>query len=139
MSQDKIIQSGVKYWNQWRQENPSLLADLRGAKLSGLHLQGALLHDVALVGADLSFADLRNVNLSRSDLRGAMLTHADLRGADLRGAVLTDVHGGFGNTFVDITDADFSGKRVWGATLGEVLLNPVTRIGSIQDLRPSCI
>jgi hypothetical protein len=135
----QIIQAGVKQWNQWRRENPSVLADLRGAKLSRLHLQGALLHDVALTGADLSFADLRDADLSRSDLRGAMLTHSDLRGADLRGTVLTDVHGGMGNTLVDITDADLSGTRFGWTILGDVYLNRITGIGSIQHFGPSYI
>lgn len=80
---------GVEAWNKWREENPSITPDLRGANFSGKYL----IHGMNL-GVNLSNADLQEANLSRTclinaDLRDADLSKADLQGADLGNANLT--------------------------------------------------
>jgi len=94
---DKLRQ-GAKVWNKWREENPEVQLDFRGADLSrksfsGVHVRAARsglslpTGPFPLIGANLSKADLRGVNL-----RGADLTETDLRGADLAGAQLCYAH-----------------------------------------------
>jgi Pentapeptide repeats (8 copies) len=56
-----LLKQGMATWNAWREENPDIQPDLRGAELS-------------------NFPDL-----SGADLSGANLVHADLVGAELRG------------------------------------------------------
>jgi uncharacterized protein YjbI with pentapeptide repeats len=53
------LESGVESWNEWREEHPDIVPDLRG---------------VSLLGADLRDANLSNANLSGADLSGADLT-----------------------------------------------------------------
>ncbi|MBF6341257.1 toll/interleukin-1 receptor domain-containing protein [Nocardia abscessus] len=134
-----ILAAGVDRWNQWRQNNPTMLPDLRGANLRGSVLTGAQLSDAVLIGADLSDTDLCGAYLSRADLRGALLTRADLRDADLRGAVLTDVIAGPGNAMVDITDADFTGANFGWTVIGDVYLNRMIGVGRIRHSGPSYI
>jgi Pentapeptide repeats (8 copies) len=69
----RIIEQGLAAWNEWRQKNPELIPDPRGANLSE---------------ANLSRADLRDACLSATDLRGANLSGARLNGAELGGANL---------------------------------------------------
>jgi hypothetical protein len=92
-----------------RPDQPSLrlsTADLRKARMYGLHFQSALLgrsnlcaarlYDANLIGADLGGADLSDSHLMRSDLSEANLRRADLRGAQLDGArligAMADLH-----------------------------------------------
>lgn len=133
----QLVQAGSDAWNEWRQNNPTTLADLRGAPLRGCQLQSARLHDVNFAGADLSSSNLRGADLRRSDLRGALLTDSDLRKADFRSAVLADVTGGIGNSVIDITNADFT-EAVFGWTLiGDIYLNRMIGIGQIRHAGPS--
>src|SRR5947209_6618257 len=88
----------VRAWNAWRQQQPDVGIDLRGASLSKAHLAeadlrhvnltGAILSDADLTGALLSDADLSKVDLRTVDLSGADLRKVDLSGADLRRAHL---------------------------------------------------
>ena len=70
-----ILKKGVEAWNAWRDENPDIRPDLRGANLRE---------------ANLSRANLAGADLSRANLFWACLNHADLTGADLTGC---RVHG----------------------------------------------
>jgi len=65
------LKKGVKAWNEWREENPAITADLVEANLRTANFEGA----------NLSGAHLEGTNLLGANLKGA-----DLRGADLRGA-----------------------------------------------------
>jgi hypothetical protein len=65
----RILEHGVKAWNEWREENPTIrpdlaLADLSEAKLIVAHFTTAV----------LSEADLRGANLGGANLLGADLT-----------------------------------------------------------------
>jgi hypothetical protein len=79
-----------------------IVADLRGADLSGARLRAA----------DLNMADLREADLSGADLSGARLRAADLSGARLRAADLSGA---------DLHEADLSGADLNGADLGSAM------------------
>jgi hypothetical protein len=107
-----ILKQGVEAWNQWREENPKIRPDLRGADLRGTDLRrvdlritdlrGADLRDANLESSDMSYAklkwgklsgailkktDMYGADLSKTDLDNSNLDDADLREADLRNAL----------------------------------------------------
>ena len=51
-----LVDGGVGEWNQWRQQNPRIKADLREADLSEVNLSGVNLRETDLREADLSGA-----------------------------------------------------------------------------------
>jgi uncharacterized protein YjbI with pentapeptide repeats len=109
---------GVRLWNQWRKQNPTLRPDLRGADLRRLDLSrtnfsNADLSKAKLSRARLSSARLRGANLSKTDLYEASLHGADLREANLCGANLHDASLGL----VKAKGADLSRAYVAGANL----------------------
>jgi uncharacterized protein YjbI with pentapeptide repeats len=89
----KELQEILRLHSLWLNDDPDgLIADLRGANLSGVDLQdadlrGANLSGANLLGADLRDADLRDADLCRADLLGADLRDADLRGAKLNQSI----------------------------------------------------
>ncbi|HEY9401756.1 MAG TPA: toll/interleukin-1 receptor domain-containing protein [Pyrinomonadaceae bacterium] len=104
----KILEQGVKVWNNWRKEHREILvpqlvgADLNGVDLNGAYLRAACLdsaylNDVVLKDADLNGASLRDARLRDADLRDADLRDADLRRADFKGADLrrADLNGAY--------------------------------------------
>ncbi len=94
------IRAGAVVWNKWRRDNPSIVPDLNGLRISASELQfGAVqggpvdfsrteLSQAVLVHATLIEANLAGAALAKADLSYARLNKADLRGADLRGAKL---------------------------------------------------
>jgi hypothetical protein len=94
----RILSRGVRFWNQWRQENPEVVPDL----------SFCVLEDANLAGIDLSRADLYCASLEWTDLTGASFDGADLCGADLSGANVsnTGLGGGLGLTQTQINEAD---------------------------------
>ena len=133
------LKAGVKDWNQWRIEQPSvpidfshaslLQADLRTVDLSNADLTGADLRMANLAGANLREAELRNADLSKgfyrlanfsganlreawldeADLYSAYLGKADLQQAQLLKAYLCDA---------DFQEANLMGADIRGAYLG---------------------
>jgi len=108
-----ILRQGAKVWNKWREENPDVQLDFRGANLSrksfndvrgraaiaGIRLPTgsfplieANLSKVDLRGANLRGADLTETNLQEADLTGAQLCYAHLVGTKLENATLTGCH-----------------------------------------------
>ena len=108
-----ILRQGAKVWNKWREENPDVQLDFRGANLSrksfndvharaaglGIRLPTgpfplieANLSNVNLIGANLRGADLTETNLQEADLTGAQLCYAHLVGTKLENATLTGCH-----------------------------------------------
>src|SRR5262245_8180270 len=114
------IRAGATVWNRWRRDNPSIVPDLNGLRISASELQfGAVqggpvdfsrteLSQAVLVHATLIEANLAGAVLSKADLSYCRLNKADLRGADLRGAKLA---------YADLTDARLDGAFVCGADL----------------------
>jgi uncharacterized protein YjbI with pentapeptide repeats len=114
----KILNQGVKVWNQWRKENPEtepnisyanpgwlqlvdvnpgepnahielVVEDFCGADFSGTNLNGAKLIGANLKDADFHEAKLIGTTLNEADLSGTNFRAADLNGANLVGANLT--------------------------------------------------
>ena len=86
----EILKQGVDVWNQWRENNPKVKADLPEADLTKAILFGADLSKANLTDADLNEADLSKANLSYAGLYNADLTKANLSGANLSGANLSN-------------------------------------------------
>ncbi len=80
----EVIHQGVRAWNLWREENPTIQPELEGANLEGYNLAG-----INLSGAKLLWTNLSNANLQKANLRGAHVSSANLEGADLRLANLS--------------------------------------------------
>jgi TIR domain/Pentapeptide repeats (8 copies) len=96
MADDKqldFIRQGVAAWNAWRDKNPRVLPQLRGAKLRKANLSGAMLSSADLNGAVLSGAVLIEANLGRADLSGAVLSGAFLFETLFGDTNLKDVRG----------------------------------------------
>ena len=67
----ETLKKGADAWNAWRNANPRIEPDLRGADLRGSGQRGP-----GLSGADLFDADLREAYLRGLDLREANLSRA---------------------------------------------------------------
>lgn len=97
-----LLKDNVEKWNQWRQENPKRVANLRYADLKGLNLTNADFDRIDLTEANLSGAilngatfrraNLTEVNLSKTSLIDCDFSGADLREVDLSGAILQGVN-----------------------------------------------
>jgi uncharacterized protein YjbI with pentapeptide repeats len=93
-----ILNQGVEAWNEWRDQNPSVIpnlkrANLRGYVLDGVNFRGVnlrwtILHKASLRNADLGGTILANADLREVDLTGANLDSADMYNVDLRNAIL---------------------------------------------------
>jgi len=114
----KTLRQGIEAWNQWRQDQPQIHPDLRGANLdgedyskadlSGADLSGAILNETKPCGANLSQADLSQADLSQADLPQANLSKADLSKASFSEADLLRA---------DLSRANLSGANLSGAIL----------------------
>lgn len=114
----EILKRGVKVWNKWRKQHPTVGPDLSGANLCGLNLTGAdfnlaFHNEYVAIGATFAGEGVEEVvesnSASRADFRMADLTDANLTRAKLLGA--------------DLREAHLSGIDLWQAQLVEVLLN----------------
>ena len=148
----KILKQGVIAWNQWREENPDVIPELAGVKLSDLQLDGIHLNGADLRGSNLSHVDfrysnfmgvnlskanlrdvnfysssLRNVNLSKASLTEVMLHTADLYSADFREANLYNVKFDSANlTKAKLDRANLREVRLIGATVLKASLENAT-------------
>jgi len=118
----KILKQGVEAWNKWREENPNIGPDLRGADLShttrradfrevNFHrtdLREAKLRWANLEGAYLGRANFHGANLRRANLNSARAIQARFGSADLRGARISRAN---------LRRAYFSGANLRGASL----------------------
>jgi uncharacterized protein YjbI with pentapeptide repeats len=119
-----ILKRGVPPWNEWRDENPAMRADLSEADFTGADLIGANLSGADLVGAKLSGADLTGAKLSEADLSEGRLVRADLSGADLSGADLAGANLGEANlSGANLSEANLSGANLNWADLSQAVLN----------------
>lgn len=99
----KKFKAGPEAWNYWRRNNPSIIPDLSGAKLSGRNIDHM----------DLSGVNLTNANLSR--VRG---THVDFTGTIANGAKFDKAQLG--------EDSRFEGTMLVGASFKNATLHNVT-------------
>jgi hypothetical protein len=118
----EIFQQGIKCWNDWRDQNPSVQPDLSHENLAGwnaagitqwnmgadgVNLENANLWNTDLSGTGLIFANLKDAiliqsNLQKACLIGASLEKANLLNANLRSANLTNAN---------LEDANVSGVK----------------------------
>lgn len=73
-----VLRQGAAHWNAWRQQQPTIQPDLRGADLREANLSGYNFTDTNLQETDLSHAVLSGANLRGAHLEGANLSHARL-------------------------------------------------------------
>lgn len=116
----RILKDGWRSWNEWREQQPTIIPDLSGADLQGIDLGEFNLMDADLSGADLSEANLRDTNFCSATLRHANLSKANLLfagfdDANLEGANLSCTNLGFAS----LTDAVLNGVNFSFATLRE--------------------
>jgi Uncharacterized low-complexity proteins len=85
----KLLTTGAKNWNVWREDNPWIKPDFTGATLIGGELQGANLLRADFSQANLTGANLSEAILNRANFTGCILRGVKLGGANLSQAVLT--------------------------------------------------
>jgi hypothetical protein len=163
--QKRLLLSGAKAWNLWREAHPDAPIDLRGEDLSGVvlgiddqaaeagepfrpgyswafirgELIGYVCFPVNLAGANLQGATILNSTgciLSNADLRGAQLEHARFLHADLSGANLANAHLANANLFAAV----LAGANLDGADLTHASLigSDLTRVSFIQTTVTGC-
>lgn len=110
-----ILKQGVVVWNRWRKEYPKITPDLHRANLFEANLAGVDLNRAILVRANFEGANLR-----KADLTMANLIRANFEGADLR-------------------EAEFFDTLMGGTILGDVDLNTVKGLDTIEHIGPSYI
>ncbi|MGO8786880.1 MAG: toll/interleukin-1 receptor domain-containing protein [Terriglobia bacterium] len=130
----KILKQGVDAWNKWREENPGMIADLKGGDLTGADLRGANFQRANLTRATLIGVELNGAVLAEASLWCGNLEQANLRGADLRGAHLIRTNLERANLAgVSLIRADLTGAHLSGGDLREVDLREADLRGA--DLR----
>lgn len=114
------LRQGPRPWNEWRNENPSIIPNLVGISLSigdrqlgpinggPIDLASARLREAFLRFATLTKANLAGADLAAADLRDARLEGANLAGADLSDALLDRA---------DLAGASLAGANLCGASL----------------------
>lgn len=108
----------VKFWNEWRINNPQKLVDLSQADLSNYNLQGVNFNNVNLIYANLSNTILNEVNLSKADLSNANLQGASIYKAYCYKANFTETNLSKANLAeTDISLANFRSANLEGANL----------------------
>jgi len=129
----QILNKGKDFWNEWRQREPDVMPDLRGAQLTEMDshqrkpLRRKNLRGFDLRKADLGKTNLRAVDLSQADislgyLDRAILTEADLTGANLQGVNLDAADLSEANLckanlyFADLQQANLTKAHCSGAT-----------------------
>lgn len=116
----RILEKGVKAFNDWRENNPFIFTNLVKADLSGMDLSGANLSRVDLSEANLSEADLSGADLRWANLKMADLSRADLKQVNLRDARLSWANlRGVNLSRTDLSRANINGVNLSGAVLSE--------------------
>ena len=78
----KILEKGVRAWNEWRIMNDPFTPDLRGANLAETNLNGTNLTSALLSGAIFTRARIIGTNFSGAFLNRAQFNEALLRGSN---------------------------------------------------------
>lgn len=137
-----ILNQGGEVWDEWREENPDIIPDLREANLyraklphslsyadlreanlcdadfSSINMTGTILYRANLSGANLSDTILVTAALYKANLRGANLYIADLTEARLYDADLSYANLSRADlSCADLSCADLNGADLSGANL----------------------
>lgn len=120
-----ILKRGVKAWNRWRADSPSVRPILVRSQFVNSDLRGADLH-----GANLMKAELCGAQLQGSELSSAVLVRADLRGAQLSGANLVEANLSGANLYkADLTSANLSRCNLQSADLVDATMKHAVLTG----------
>jgi hypothetical protein len=160
-----ILKLGAAFWNSWRDNNPKVKPNLRGANLSsiiisGVDLRNAILRDANLEKAIIRYGNLRGCDCSGANFAGADLNHANLRSVNFTNAILSNsdladtnlTHAKLCNAVLseadlylanlnhaDLTEADLSKAKVGRVLFTDVDLSTVKGLDTLQYLGPSTI
>ena len=104
----KMINIGVKEFNEWRKKNKNIILDLNDAKFSG---------------------DLSYINLSKTHLKNAVFDDAKLSFAIFDGSNLT--RASFSNC--NCSDASFTRARLIQSNFSNAIINNVNFYGTVRD------
>jgi|CXWL01.1.fsa_nt_gi uncharacterized protein YjbI with pentapeptide repeats len=129
--QHELLNAGVESWNKWREKEPELEVDLRGANLRKANLRDANLRKANLVKAILDGADLTGANLTEADLREASIQKGHFRGTELQEAYIQ--RGDFRGANLSSYDFGTSyslGANLRGANLSKAKLEKVNLDGA---------
>ena len=118
----ETLRRGPRSWNAWREQNPTIMPNLTGLRLSASERQMGVMNggpinlaSARMRRAHLRFATLSGANLAGANLAGADLTDARLDGANLANADLSNA----ALTRTDLAGATLAGARLDGANLLE--------------------
>ncbi len=130
-----VLKKSVDAWNAWREKNPDVIPDLKGAylrrrRLDGINFRQAYLFETNLRRAGLERANLRYAQLGGADLSGANLRRAALRSANLRGA-------NFSRT--ELRGADFTHATFGLTVFGSVDLSRAKGLETATHASPSTV
>lgn len=133
-----VLKQGVGVWNKWRQKNPAVFPDLKGADLRDADLMGANLREVYLTEADLTGALLSRADLFSADLRGAVLANAIMEYVNLVSGILESAN----LTCAHLTETNLSAANLKNANLTQAMLlnaelTEATLTGA--NLREACL
>jgi hypothetical protein len=156
----KKLGEGSEAWNNWVEEHPEAIVDLRNADFSHKTLSGAYLSAANLKHMNLAYARLVGVVMPRADLEfatlnaaylpGSNLAGSDLRGADLRASDLSRVR--LDDANLDSADlgwaslnqtilarANFTRVKLRATVFADNDLSTVNGLETVQHLGPSTI
>lgn len=135
-----LLKRGVRQWNEWREQQWSVIPDLSkanlagafllGADLSGANLRKSLLGDSNMNGGNLSHADLSEADLQRANLSHADLSEANLNKAFLLGTKLFDTN---------LFKTNLSEAKLYNTIFADIDFRTVKGISRITHGGPSLI
>ncbi len=104
----KILLSGRKTWNKWRNDNPDININFQGRDLAKMNLQDYNLRGINFNKADFKDSILDKAKLQSASLKEAILNHTQFNEANFEGANLS---------FADFRGADSEGTNFCKAIL----------------------
>lgn len=115
----KILKSGVRNWNIWRQSNPDIIPDLSNANLRRRALDSHIFSRANLYKADLSYASIVESDFNEANLIGADFSFSILPNTEFIEANLCDALMYYSTIF----DADFSKANLAGVDFGHARIH----------------
>lgn len=141
----EILAKGIDIWNDWRERNPYIVADLANVDLSGEDLSFFNFNNTDLSNANLSECkfDLTNFSLStlnNANLWGVMLVGCEFRRTSLENASI--IQSGLDSCFIEKVTffrTNFSNCSFGSLVFCETDLSQVIGLETINHFAPSTI
>ena len=122
----EILKQGVKAWNKWREENPTIVPDLKS-----LHYEYADLRYINFFEANLTDSNLQDSNMEGANLESAECVSANLINVNLKNAFLVDTHFNAASlVWTDLTGAEAVQTNLNNADLHHTNLKRTNLLGS---------